>query len=184
MGESCSFGHCMFPARNLHCLIRAHLAKRGGRKSHVRISPDDVPGYIAALREANSSGDGQSKRIPSAVCRPKGPARETKHADGHSETHPLVITNRAVGEVHSDFVHIGFEALKSDLANLVSGSDACAVPKGGDVFTRWLYKSSLPERKVSSHYGGVDRSLNCTATLNHGLCSTWINQAMISQMTQ
>ena len=57
-GSNCSFAHCMMPTNNLRLLIKAQLAKRGGRKSHARISPDAVPGYIASLRETNTVGEG------------------------------------------------------------------------------------------------------------------------------
>ena len=52
----------MMPTKNLHWLIKAQLAMRGGHKSHVRIAPDAVPGYIAALRETNVVGDGYTKK--------------------------------------------------------------------------------------------------------------------------
>ena len=51
----------MVPTENLHWLIRAQLAKRGGHRSQMRIAPDAVPGYIADLRETNVSGDGKER---------------------------------------------------------------------------------------------------------------------------
>ena len=70
-GMNCSFAHCMMPTENFHWLIKAQLAKRGGRKSHVRIAPDAVPGYIAALRETNVVGDGKVKRPNTLALKPK-----------------------------------------------------------------------------------------------------------------
>ena len=39
-------------------MIRAQLANSGGHRAHGRIAADDVPGYIAALRETRHPKDG------------------------------------------------------------------------------------------------------------------------------
>lgn len=72
----------MIPTKNLHWLIRAQLAKRGGHRPQVRIAPDAVPGYIAALRETNSGGYGEERAKPSHVWKPKTDAQG--HRDGEN----------------------------------------------------------------------------------------------------
>ena len=70
------------PTKNLHWLIKAHLAKRGGRKSHVRIAPEAVPGYIAALRETNKMGDGRNGRNGPMLRKPKQVIPTLNKTDG------------------------------------------------------------------------------------------------------
>ena len=64
--------HTMVPTKNLHWSIRAQLAKLGGnRPPQMGVSPDAVPGYIAAMRGGNSVGDGKDKVKQPLVWKPK-----------------------------------------------------------------------------------------------------------------
>ena len=86
----------MIPTENLHCLIRAQLAKRGGHRPHGRIAPGAVPGYIAALRETNSGGDGKDPSKPSRIWKHKGSGSGAERRVGENVSPRL---NPAVGEI-------------------------------------------------------------------------------------
>ena len=136
------------PTKNLHWLIKAQLAERGGRKSHVRIAPDAVPGYIAALRGTNSVGDGGNKREGILIWKPKNATGKVQKTDGDSNIAPFNFTNPAVGPVPSDFRDVGFAALEHDLNSLVSGSDARTVPLDPESFIPWHDRPTLTDRQL------------------------------------
>ena len=94
-GDACNFTLCMIPTKNLHWLIRAQLAKRGGHRSHMRISHDAVPGYIAALRETNDSGDVEDRPKASLQWKPKAIQPQPAHNDG--VVHPNEFTHEPCG---------------------------------------------------------------------------------------
>ena len=109
--------------KNLHWVIRAQIAKRGGHRSHVRIAPEAVPGYISALRETNSGGDGKGFSNPSRIWKPKGIGSAAEHRVGENVS-PLL--NPAVGEIPHDFSNIGYTALEIKLNQLAHGTDEWA----------------------------------------------------------
>ena len=116
----------MIPTRNLHWLIRAQLAKRGGHRSQMRIAHDAAPGYIAALRETNlAGGDGKERAKPVQIWKPKGGGRFHVHTDGEVSLMSADL-NPAVGEVPADFQDIGYAALKGELGQLVHSTDRWA----------------------------------------------------------
>ena len=92
----------MIPTKNLHWLIRAQLAKRGGHRSQMGIAPDDAPGYISALRGTNSVGDGEDRSKPVSIWKPESSQYAHAHTDGEVLTE-RANTNPAVGEVPGDF---------------------------------------------------------------------------------
>ena len=145
-GTSCSFNHSMIPTKNLHWIIRAQLEKRGGRRSQVRIAPDSVSGYIAALRETNSDGDGKNTTKPVRMWKPKGGGNDSDHRTGETVT-PSV--NPAAGEVPPDFADIGYTALETKLNQIVYGSDSWADATEPDHLTPWRDRSVLTSRQTA-----------------------------------
>ena len=121
-GASCSFAHSMITTKNLHWLIRSQLAKRGGHRSQMRIAPDAVPGYIAALRETNLDGDGKERTKPVQIWKPKGGGPVLGHAEVEVSFRSADL-NHAVGDVPVDFQDIGYTALEGKLDQLVHSTD-------------------------------------------------------------
>ena len=139
----------MVPAKNLHWLIKAQLAKRGGHRSHVRIAPDAVPGYIAYLRETNQAGDGSNKREAPLAWKPKPKPGKAPKTDGDSSTTLSAFVNPEAWPIPSDFVDVGFTVLENDLNALVSGSDDWSVPIEPDAVIPWHDRSVLTDRQVA-----------------------------------
>ena len=143
-GNACSFNHSMIPTKNLHWIIRAHLAKRGGHRSQVRIAQDAVPGYIAALRETNTAGDGKDVTKPSRVWKVKGGGHESDHRTGEVILPDL---NPAAGEIPPDFAGIGYPALENKMDQLVHGTDSWAETNAPDHLIPWRDRSVLTSRQ-------------------------------------
>ena len=138
----------MMPTKNLHWLIKAQPAKRGGHKSHVRIAPYGVPGYMAALLETNNVGDGHNRRNGPVIWKPKNSLAKVTKTDGDSSALDPGCANPAVGPVHPDFVNVGFAAMEQVLDTLVSGTDDWAVPCEPESSIPWRDRSVLSERQL------------------------------------
>ena len=139
----------MMPKKNLHWIIKAQLAKRGGRKPHVRIAPGAVPGYVAALRETNQVGDGANKRDGPLIWQPKHTSGKVQKTDGDASTNSQNFTNPAAGLIPPDFVDVGFKSLGKDSEALVSGLGAWAVPVEPESFISWHDRSVLTDRQLA-----------------------------------
>ena len=148
-GQSCAFAHCMMPTKNLHWLIKAQLAKRGGHKSHVRIAPDAVPGYIAALRETNLVGDGQGKTPNKPSWRPKASGIYVPKQDGDCVAVDPGSSNPSVGNIPPDFIDVGFTAMEKELDSLVHGNDSWTAVVDPLAFIPWHDRAALSDRQVS-----------------------------------
>ena len=149
-GQGCPFAHCMMPTKNLHWLIKAQLAKRGGHKSHVRIAPDAVPGYIAALRETNLVGDGQVQNKGSKqVWKPKVSEGLAPKQDGECVVAEVYSINPGVGIIPPDFIDIGFTEMEKDLNSLVHGDDSWAEIIEPSSSIPWHDRSILTDRQIS-----------------------------------
>ena len=71
----------------------------------MRIPPDSVPGYIADLRETNSSGDGKGRAKPSLQWKPKALQSPTMHNDGevpraNAHTNPPVGARQKTSPIY------------------------------------------------------------------------------------
>ena len=145
-GSNCTFNRSMIHTKNLHWIIRAQLAKRGGHRSQVRIAPDAAPGYIAALRETNTAGDGKDTTEPSRAWEPKSVGQEAGHRTGET-VKPDV--NPAVGEIPPDFDDIGFAALEKGLGQLAHGTDSWTEQNVPDELVPWHDRSVLTTRQTA-----------------------------------
>ena len=122
------------------------MAKRGGHRPQVRIAPDAVPGYIAALRETDDAGDGKDVTKPSRVWKPKGLGQESDHRTGVTAAPDL---NPAAGEIPPDFTDIGLTALGERIDQLVHGADSWAEPNVPDQLIPRHDRSILTTRQTA-----------------------------------
>ena len=136
----------MITTRNLRWLIRAHLAKRGGHRSQMRIAPGAAPGYIDALRETNLAGDGKGRTKPVQIWKPKGGDPVHEHTDGEVSL-MAADSNPAVGAVPADFQDIGYTALEGKLEQLVRSTDSWAEMDKPDQLIPWRDRSLLTSRQ-------------------------------------
>ena len=91
----------------------------------MRIEPDAVTGYIAALRETNSVGDGKDRVKQLQTWKQKVVNSAQGRTDGEVTLAPTGL-NPAVGEVPADFNDIGYAALEGKLGQLVHSTDKWA----------------------------------------------------------
>ena len=146
--KACTFAHYMAPADNLHWLIKAQLAKRGGHRPHTRITPAAAPGYIAALRETNGGGAGST---PQPKWRPKANTGDVPQ-EGYNDL-PVSVLNQAVRITPGDFVEIGFPPLERRLDKFVNGNDGWTEPTDADNATPWNDRSLLTDRQIALESG-------------------------------
>ena len=88
----------------------------------MRIPPDAVPGYIAALRETNASGGGKERTNPILQWKPKSPPSAHTRKDGEVPFES-VQEKPDVGEVPGDFSDICYTSLETQLEQFVTSTD-------------------------------------------------------------
>ena len=145
-GASCSFNHSMIPTKNLHWITRAQLAKRGRHRSQVRIAPDAVPGYIAALRETNSAGDGKDTTKHIIIWKAKGNGQDSDHRTGETVIPDL---NPSADEIPPDFADIGYTALGTKLDQIAHGTDSWAETTDPAHLIPWRDRSISTPRQTT-----------------------------------
>ena len=144
-GTACPLLHFMVPTKKLHWLSRGQAR---GHRSQMGIPPDSSPGYIAALRETNSAGDGKDKSKPVQIWKPKSAAPTHVHTDGEVLVRKT-NTNPAAGDIPADFGDIVYAALENKLEQLVHSTDDCAAINTPEQLIQWKDRSLLPDRKTS-----------------------------------
>lgn len=77
----------------------------------MRIAPDAASGYIDAMRGTNTFGDGKEHSKPAIQRKAKAEQNNASHHDGVAPC-DMPDINPALGEIHEDFVNIGFAALE------------------------------------------------------------------------
>ena len=114
----------------------------------MRIAPVAVPGYIAALRETKSNGDGRLRGQHKSARRPKAGRRASRHSDGEVFSDSS-IANQSIGNVPDDCVGIRYATSGAKLGHLVDGSGEWADSDRKDPSVPWYGRSLLMDRRMA-----------------------------------